>query len=124
MKLTAQAICEGYVAAFNARDLEALRALFTPDGVVVHPVEGEVPFEPFFRPFFDGGKSATLELVSTFQAVNGTDAAVYMRGTWHYPHGAITLPCADIFECDAASGKIRRLTAIFDGGRLRAHAAP
>ena len=110
-----------YLAALEASDLEALAALFTPDGTVHSPLLGPVPARAFFAKVAAASSDARLEIHDVLASTEGNPrAAAYFRYDWRLKDGTeVSFECADVFEFDVASGRVRTLTILYDTHPLR-----
>jgi ketosteroid isomerase-like protein len=110
-----------YLAALEASDVEALAALFAPDGTVHSPLLGRVPARAFFAKVAAASSGARLQIHDVLASAEGEPrAAAYFRYDWRLKDGTeVAFECADVFDFDVTSGKIRMLTILYDTHPLR-----
>jgi ketosteroid isomerase-like protein len=117
------AVVRRYLATLSEGDPGTLAELFTPDGVVVSPLVGQVPAGPFFAQLAHASQESRLDVFDLMvSADDGPRVAAYFQYRWTLRDGpAVTFDCCDIFEfTDTAEPLVRRLTIIYDAAPVRA----
>lgn len=113
----AQATVDGYLAAYNADDPDALVALFTDDAVFIDPVGTPAHVGPAaIRAFWDAVHelSPHIELRPEMITICGNEVALVME----IHAGGLILDAVDIFDLDG-TGRIVGLKAYWDMDRAR-----
>ncbi len=55
-----------YLKGLEARDIDSIMVLFTPDGTVHSPVFGKIPAQQFYKDFFADTSKMDVELLGIF----------------------------------------------------------
>lgn len=112
------ALLERYLQAIQARDLDAILALFSPTATVSHPVFGEQSAAEFFPALLAGTASDTPTGTLLLHA-EGPTSAVYFEDDWTTPDGRhFQNPIVLLFDFDP-QGLTERLRVVFDTASLR-----
>ena len=120
--MTLEDLCTRYLAALNAGDLEGVRALFTPDAVVVSPLYGVRPAHDFYAELFaDTSRSETTLLHVFDSSTEGRAVALHFRYVWTLTSGTVvSFECVDVFELADDGQHFTKMTIIYDTAPLRA----
>ncbi len=115
-------ITTAYLAALEASDVDAVTALFAPDGVVVSPLYGTKPAREFYEALFADSESSRLTLLGT---TSGTSVAgaelltIWFHFDWTLRDGtAAPFDVVDVLEL--RGGLITTLHILYDTSPLRA----
>lgn len=121
--MTAKDLCEQYLAALNTGDLEEVRALFTPDGIVVSPLYGACPAHNFYAMLFADTDRSKTELRNIFESpTDRTTIALHFNYVWTLASGKTTIfECVDVCELSDDRRQFRKITIIYDTAHLRDH---
>ena len=113
-------MCARYLAAVERRDLEAVLALFTDDGIVVSPLYGEAPARDFFSAFLTDTDGAQLELVDVYEASDPRRFALHLRSRWTLSGGFVTnLDAVDLVELAPDQDRFSRMVVVYDSAQVR-----
>lgn len=117
--MTIKDLCDRYLAALDAGDLEAVRTLFTPDGVIVSSLYGVCPAYNFYAMLFADTERSRTELLNISEGPVGR-IALHFNYAWTLANGKIaTFECVDICELSDDRQKFRKITIIYDTAHLR-----
>jgi ketosteroid isomerase-like protein len=110
------AVVRRYLAAMEQGQLDQVLACFTPDGIIVSPVYGEVPVGPFYEKLFADTISAQVNLGAIYQDIECEERlAAQFAYVWERRDGSrIATDLVDLFEFAPGSDRIARLKIIFD----------
>ncbi|TFW00778.1 nuclear transport factor 2 family protein [Oxalobacteraceae bacterium OM1] len=114
-------LCDAYLAAMNAGDLQAVLALFEPDAQVVSPLYGTMPVDRFYADLFaDTGRSET-RFINRFESASHAPAvALQFHYRWTLKDGEIVeFDCVDVFALNADRSRFAGLTIVYDTAPLR-----
>jgi hypothetical protein len=119
--MIAEDLCRAYLAALNAGNRDAVRALFSSDAVVVSPLYGIWPAEGFFKTLFDASRQSQTTLINVFASVRDNAAiALQFRYLWTLATGkTVEFECVDVFELTDDRQRFRKMTIIYDTAPLR-----
>ncbi len=118
-KMTVKNLCEQYLAALNAGDLETVRALFTADGIIVSSLYGVCPAYNFYAMLFADTERSRTELLNIFEGP-ADRIALHFNYVWTLANGkTATFECVDICELSDDRQKFRKITIIYDTAHLR-----
>lgn len=120
-KMTVKYLCEQYLAALNDGDLQAVRTLFTPDGVVVSPLYGACPAHNFYAILFADTERSKTDLLNIFEdQADRTAIAIHFNYVWTLASGKIaTFECVDVCKLSDDRQRFRKITIIYDTANLR-----
>jgi hypothetical protein len=105
-----------YLSYLEEGDSGKILHLFTRDAVVVSPLYGKIRASDFFPELL----TDTLESKITLEDISRSSSAKYRFAAhfiydWKLRDGRnVTFLCTDVFDFDESSGKIRRLSIIYD----------
>jgi steroid delta-isomerase len=116
----AAALCDAYLGALVAGDLEAVLALFTPDALVEDPVgsepqQGQEALRAFYQIACDSVSGA--ERVGP-PRIAGTDIAFAFTITVGSAPDAMCIDIIDVFTCDG-DGKVSGMRAYWGPDNMR-----
>lgn len=103
-------------ASIEARDLEAMMALFADDAVLIDPhfptprMQGKAVITEAFRGAMDGMRSFGYDVVNYCESENAQCAAVETE-THHVLKQGRSLDFAQVFVFEAADGRVARVQA-------------
>ncbi len=119
--MTPRDLCAAYLAALDNADLEAVRALFSPDGLVVSPLYGVKKAHDFYASLFADTNRSETTLLGIFEAAqDGGSVALHFQYVWTMKSGkVVTFECVDVFELTEDRQKFQKLTIIYDTAPLR-----
>jgi hypothetical protein len=120
--MNVQELCDEYLAAMNAGDLERVLALYEPDAQVVSPLYGTMPAKQFYTELFaDTGRSET-RCINRFDASSHAPAiALQFHYRWTLADGVVVeFNCVDVFALNAERNRFAGLTIVYDTAPLRA----
>lgn len=105
-----RAALEAYIAALNARDADAVIALFAPDAEIEDPVGTPLKRGAEIAAWFRSAVEVEphLELAAPIRGSHGTSAAMTFRVTTRRASGRYQTQSTDVVYFDA-NGLIRRL---------------
>lgn len=109
----------GYIAAFNAGDLDGLLSLFTDAARIYSPTQPE-PKTPgdFFPALLQRSKGTVFELKAMFFGDTPQSAAMLFDYKKMMDDGSVKIfDCVDVFHFDEA-GKIEDMRIVFDTKKL------
>lgn len=112
----AKHLCEQYLAALNASDLNAVLALFTDDAWVVSPLYGEMPAAQFYRDLFTDTQASDTRLLNIFDSSsNSNSLALHFHYRWTLQSGELVeFEVVDVFELSENHQQFSKLTIIYD----------
>jgi len=110
-----------YLSGLEAGDAERILSLFTGDGIVCSPLYGERPAARFFPGLFEDTRNSRITLKGVFEGTSRSPrVAAWFIYDWTLRDGSpVRFECMDVFELDERSGRIRRLTILYDSARTR-----
>ena len=105
-----KSVLEAYIAGLNARDPDAVLALFSPDAEIEDPVGTPAFRGEAIEAWFRGAVQVEphLELVAPIRASHGASAAMAFTVTTRRKNGRFTTNSVDVVHFDD-DGRIRRL---------------
>jgi predicted SnoaL-like aldol condensation-catalyzing enzyme len=111
-----------YLAALEAGDAERAAALFVPNGWVQSPFLGRLPVREYVNKVAAASSRAKLTVYDVLVSAEGHLRAVaYYQYDWSLKDGSnVAFDCADIFNFDAASGRIQSILLVYDTDPVRA----
>ncbi|MEM9221307.1 MAG: nuclear transport factor 2 family protein [Pseudomonadota bacterium] len=116
----ADRLCQDYLAALEAADLDGIVALFAPHANVMSPLYGKMPVRAFYAALFRVTTASKTTLRRVFSSADGSVALQFVY-EWTMSDGTVaTFDVVDVFELDAAGERIEALTIIYDTAPLRA----
>ena len=111
-----------YLMALEGRNLEAVLALFTPDGVVYSPLYGKSSARDFYTGFFKDSSKAEVTLLGLLGR-GETTAGGTMTGYWARFSNVLATGARHEFDVVAAmkikNGKISALHIVMDTAFIR-----
>ena len=114
-------LCNAYLAALDAGDLDAVLGLFTPGAEVVSPLYGTMPAKDFYAALFADTQASDTELLNVFDSSqDGSAVALHFRYRWTLADGTpVSFEVVDVIELTAARDAFSKLTIIYDTAPLR-----
>lgn len=114
-------LCDAYLAALDAGDLDAVLALFAPGAEVVSPLYGTMPAAEFYAALFADTQASDTTLLNLFdRSGNGGAVALHFRYGWTLADGTpVSFEVVDVIELTPARDAFARLTIIYDTAPLR-----
>lgn len=114
-------LCAAYLAALNSGDLDAVKSMFTPDGIVVSPLYGTGPADAFYEDLFADTNLSDTTLLNVYEPAEGAaSVALHFRYVWTLSNGkVVSFECVDVFELSEDRQKFQKLTIIYDTAPLR-----
>ena len=108
---------EAYVAGLNARDAEAVLALFAPDAVIEDPVGSPPKSGEALQAFFRGAVLVEphLEIVAPIRASHGRSAAMAFTVETRRKNGRFKTNSIDVVHFDER-GRITRIEGYWGPG--------
>jgi ketosteroid isomerase-like protein len=110
-----------YLSCLEEGDSGKILQLFTRDAVVISPLYGEIGAADFFLELLKD----TLESKITLEDISRSPSVTY-RFAAHFTYdwklrdgGNVKFLCTDVFDFDESSGKIRRLSIIYDSRQAK-----
>lgn len=118
-------LCRSYLAALTAKDLESVRAFFTPDAIVISPLYGPRPAHEFYAEVIAHTAKAEATILRIFDSADHAAVAVHFRYIWSFPSGKnVDFECVDVFELAEDRQRFTKLTIIYDTAPLRDEFVP
>lgn len=119
--MSTTALCEAYLAALNAGDLDLVLALFAPHGEVVSPLYGSMPARDFYAALFADTARSETELRHVFDGSDtGGAVALHFLYRWTLADGKrVDFEVVDVIELTPARDAFAKLTIIYDTAPLR-----
>lgn len=119
--MTVNDLCNAYLAALDAGDLDAVLALFTPGAEIVSPLYGTLPARDFYAALFADTEASDTELLNVFdQSETGGAVALHFRYGWTLADGTpVSFEVVDVIELTEARDAFAKLTIIYDTAPLR-----
>jgi len=119
--MTPRDLCQGYLEALNAGDLEAVLGLFTADATVVSPLYGTMPARDFYAALFADTQASDTELLNIFDtSAGGRAVALHFRYRWTLADGAkVAFEVVDVIRLTPKRDRFESLTIIYDTAPLR-----
>ena len=110
-----------YLQALEAGDADKAAALFTPDGWVQSPFLGRVPVRDFVHKVASASGDSRLTVHDVLVSAEGHLRAVaYYLYDWTLKDGSnVSFECADVFNFDAATGRIESIVLVYDTQPVR-----
>jgi len=114
-------VIRAYLSGLEEGDSSKILQLFAEDGVVVSRLYGEAGASEFFPRLFRD----TLESKNSLQEIYHSSWAQHRFAAhfiydWKLRDGTeVSFVCTDVFELDGNSGKIRKLSIIYDSRQTR-----
>lgn len=119
--MNSEQLCAAYLEALNAGSLDRVLALFDPAAVVVSPLYGTMPAEPFYRELFADTNRSVTQPLHVFEAKDNASVALHFRYAWTLRSGKVVeFECVDVFELTLARDRFAKLTIIYDTAPLKA----
>jgi len=115
-------IVENYIGAIESGDLEKIVGLFSSDGFIYTPIQGQkLPPKKFFEMVFSATTEVRIGLLDVFTSVNGRESiAAYFDYEWNLPNGEhVSFKLVDVLKLSLPDGKIKSVTAIYDTHPIR-----
>jgi SnoaL-like domain len=117
------AVLQKYMAALGASDYATVKSLFAPEGTVLSPFLGSMPFDAFFDRLAGASSRNVITPIDIF--VSTTDrrhATAYFQYDWTVKDGTlITFKVMDLFTFDD-DDRVIHLDLIYDTHPIRASA--
>lgn len=117
----AKALIEEYLAGLESADISKTLAVFTEHARVQSPLYGEISARDFYTDLFTDTARSRISLITVFYSeVDSLRIAAHFVYHWTLKNGSsITFDCVDLFDRDPASGKVRKLTIVYDTAGIR-----
>ncbi|MGC8492697.1 MAG: nuclear transport factor 2 family protein [Syntrophobacteraceae bacterium] len=114
-------LCNQYLSALNAGDLQKVLSLFDSKAMVVSPLYGLVEAQRFYRELFEDTNRSKTTLQHVFEAENTPSVALHFHYSWTLKSGKVVdFECVDVIELTPDGKKFAKLTIIYDTAPLRA----
>ena len=114
----AEETIRNYLKALETGSYESAVALFEEDALVISPLYGEIKAVDFYRELFADTINSKITLLNIFIGAENKAAGHFLYD-WVLKNGTKTsFECVDVFEF-SASGKIKKLTIIYDTSKIR-----
>ena len=119
--MSVKALCDAYLAALNAGDLDAVLALFAPYAEVVSPLYGTMPAKDFYAALFADTERSDTALLNIFDSSEtGGAVALHFRYGWTLADGTpVSFEVVDVIDLTEARDAFAKLTIIYDTAPLR-----
>lgn len=110
-----------YLSALEAGDVEKAAALFVPGGWVKSPFLGQQSVRNYVAKVADSSRGAKLTVHDVLVSAEGHLRAVaYYLYDWTLKDGSnVSFECADVFNFDAATGRIESIALVYDTQPVR-----
>jgi ketosteroid isomerase-like protein len=110
-----------YLQALEAGEVEKAGALFTPDGWVQSPFLGRLPVREFVAKVASASRGSKLTVHDVLVSAEGHMRAVgYYLYDWRLKDGSrVSFECADVFNFDLDTGRIRSIVLVYDTHLVR-----
>lgn len=110
-----------YLTALEAADLEGMVSLFTEDAWVLSPFLGRMPARNFFQRVIDASAATRLTVHDVLVSAEGHPRAIgyFLYDWWLLDGSRVSFDCADVFDFDPESGRIRSMTILYDTHMIR-----
>jgi ketosteroid isomerase-like protein len=110
-----------YLKALEAGDVDRAAALFTPDGWVQSPFLGRIPVRDYVAKVADASGRSELTIYDVLVSAEGHMRAVaYYLYDWRLKDGSrVSFECADVFNFDLDTGRIRSIVLVYDTHLVR-----
>lgn len=113
-------LCEAYVAALSASDMEGIHAVFAPGSKVVSPVYGHLAFDVFYRQLFADTRSSSVKLVTPFLSGDSAQCAALLQYDWVLRNDSVfRFRCVDVFTLSAKAKRFSMLEIFYDTAAVR-----
>ena len=114
-------VLERYMRLLAASDYAGIVELFAPDGRVYSPFLGEMDAAPFFERLKGASEKNVITPLDVFvSARDSNQATACFRYDWTVTDGTqISFEVMDLFEFAEGTGKVRKLTLIYDTHPIR-----
>ncbi len=111
-----EAVVRTYLAAMEAGQLDRTVSCFTPSGLIVSPVYGEVPVAEFYERLFADTVTAKVDIHTVYASTGMPDRwAAHFAYLWERTDGSkVTTDLVDLFEFDKDQDLIAKLKIVFD----------
>lgn len=117
--MTPKELCEQYLAALNAGNVERVLTLFDKDAFVVSPLYGRMPAAPFYRALFNDTSRSETTFVDLFESGSGA-VALQFHYRWTLTSGRVVeFDCVDVFALNEDRTRFASLAIIYDTAPLR-----
>lgn len=110
-----------YLAALEAGDAEKAASLFVPGGWVRSPFLGQQAVRNYVAKVASSSRGAKLTVHDVLVSAEGHLRAVaYYLYDWTLKDGSnVSFECADVFNFDAATGRIESIVLVYDTQPVR-----
>jgi ketosteroid isomerase-like protein len=110
-----------YLSALEAGDVEKAASLFVPGGWVRSPFLGQQPVRNYVAKVASSTHGAKLTVHDVLVSAEGHLRAVaYYLYDWTLKDGSnVSFECADVFNFDAATGRIESVVLVYDTDPVR-----
>ena len=110
-----------YLAALEAGDVEKAASLFVPGGWVRSPFLGQQSVRNYVAKVASSSRGAKLTVHDVLVSAEGHLRAVaYYLYDWTLKDGSnVSFECADVFNFDAATGRIESVVLVYDTQPVR-----
>jgi hypothetical protein len=116
---TADVLVKTYLRALSDADAALAIGLFTPDGIVISPLYGELPARDFYPVLFADTAESVLSLRKTLLSPDGSTLAFWFDFGWVLADGTpAPFTVVDVAELDE-HGLISRLHIVYDTHPIR-----
>lgn len=110
-----------YLSALEAGDGEKAAALFVPEGWVQSPFLGRLPVRDYVGKVSHASSGSKLTVYDVLVSAEGHLRAVaYYLYDWTLKDGShVSFDCADVFNFDLESGRIKSIILVYDTSPVR-----
>lgn len=110
-------LADDYLTAIAEQDVDGMRRLFAPGGLVHSPLWGTVPASDFYPMLFGETKRAQATVRKVFAAEDGA-LAFWFDYVWTLPDGSESaVNAVDVVEL-APDGRIQEIFIVYDTAAL------
>ena len=119
--MTPENLIQEYLSALEKSDITKMLQLFREDAIVVSPLYGEIKASKFYPELFEDTLASKITLKDIYysSSVKNRVAAHFVYDWKMRNESHVEFECMDVFELDKHSGKIERLTIIYDSRQTR-----
>ena len=119
--MTPEDLIQEYLSALEKSDIKKISQLFKEDAIVVSPLSGEIMASSFYPELFDDTLASKITLKDIYYSSSVKNCiAAHFVYDWNMRNKSfVEFECMDVFDLDRHSGKIERLTIIYDSRQTR-----